>query len=123
MPDKSFKMVISMNLEEGAPIQETRSDSVEVLFCVNAINNVSYIKEVAIELLNRGIRRFNFTGKYRDIWEITFDEADIELHPDNGYDEVALTASYDNIEDFHDIPNRSEQSNIYIFYDREQDMK
>ena len=46
-------------------------------------------------------RNYDFYGAFSREWELAFDTTDIMLHP-NGHDNIALTSSWKELDDFID---------------------
>ena len=69
-------------------------------FIVEHTTNEDYIKKQALQLLTEGCKMFNFWGKAEKLWHCCFDEIDIMMNPSCTSEDVALTVSYDTVEDF-----------------------
>lgn len=94
-------------------------------FIVEHSNNKEFIHKQALELLVPQCKWFEFYGRYRNEWELGFDEIDIMLHPNDEDEDIALTSSWNDIESFVDtlkftLSTRSiVPCDIYLLYDDE----
>ncbi len=69
-------------------------------FIVEHTDSKEFIKDQALQLLLAGCRNFDFYGKMEPLWHIGFDEADILLFPDSTSETVALTSSWETLDEF-----------------------
>ena len=120
--EKRFVRQMSCLLSIDYPIDDKAiNGDAEVFFVVNKIDDKEFIKKCANNLLDNGARNFNFTGKYRNLWELIFDDVDIERHPDGEYsDGIALTSCWEKRKGFEDAIEISDKDNIFLFYDTEE---
>lgn len=92
-------------------------------FIVNYLHKKEAIRDQAEYYLDSQCRSYEFFGEYRAQWELTFDDVDIDFHPDVDSDDIALTMAWEKMDCFVDalalelaISDRAE-SNIYLLYD------
>ena len=105
-------------------------DNGKELICFFIVNNTcdnEYIKNLARRILPLG-RWFYFYGLQEKLWHNEFDEEDINLKPQITDDNVALTCTCHNLEDFcetiiMEYDNLGENEELCFFYDDKKEYK
>lgn len=110
------QQIIEVYLSPKDVIPQFHSDS-ELFIVADNIDDEEYICRFAEAMLKGGLRHFEFTGKYCDLWELIFDETDIKMYPDSTSADIALTMSWKKREDFDEAIECSSQEYVYIIYD------
>ena len=94
-------------------------------FVVENSNDKEYMRQQARELLLTPGLWFEFYGRYRNEWELAFDEMDIMLHPNMDEEEIAMTSSWTDLDSFVDTLDLALETrsivlcDIYLLYDDE----
>lgn len=88
----------------------------ELFIIADHLSDEQQIREFAEAMIGQGIRDFNFTGKFGQLWDNIFDEVDIEINPDSTEDTVALTMYWEDKDEFDETMEVSMQPNIYVVY-------
>ena len=72
----------------------------ELFIIADHLSDEQQIREFAEAMIGQGIRDFNFTGKFGQLWDNIFDEVDIDINPDSTEDTVALTMYWEDKDEF-----------------------
>ncbi|MDD6708202.1 hypothetical protein [Eubacterium pyruvativorans] len=110
------QQIIEVYLSLKDVIPQFPSDS-GLFIVADNINDEIYICGFAEAMIKNGLRHFDFTGKYGNLWDLLFDETYIKLCPDSPYEDVALTMYWKKREDFDEAMECSLQDYLYLIYD------
>ncbi len=64
------------------------------------MDDEAFVRKQALELLMACDGWFHIYGRKEPLWHRLLDETDVLLHPDHYYEKFAVTAGYNDIDDF-----------------------
>ena len=108
----------SIHLLDGA-IDVVQAPIHSCYFIVQRVEDSIFIEDLATKLLSTGCREFHFYGAKESMWHTGVDMADISLKGDITVDNVALTTSYEALDEFVDALDVDTYFGTvsYLFYD------
>jgi len=86
----------------------------QCFFIVEHPCSEEFIHDQALALLTSQCKNFDFYGAYSKKWDIGFDLVDIQLHPNEDDMNIALTSTWESLDDFVEALELALSTRVFV---------